>query len=232
MSFTRIRKQLFDALFKRKIVLSTLKFTTTPLMHKYPKGTILAVASQTVFGFFREGKGFGEYLGWYLCDGKAGRPDLRGRFLVGYDSNQKDYNAIGNTGGLSHVGLKTGELPEHTHTDSGHSHFMSLTTSNGGQHAHNYKDIFWSERSDIKDYSRNDITYTDHPGIGSTSKHDWDNGGWQMTRTTFENGNHNHDLSGQSHISHSSISKTGNNEKHENRPPFYAVAYIIFLDLI
>ena len=33
MSFTRIKKQLFDALFHRKIVLSTLKFTTTPLIH-------------------------------------------------------------------------------------------------------------------------------------------------------------------------------------------------------
>ena len=36
MSFTRIRKQSFDALFHRKIVLSTLKYTTSPLIHKYP----------------------------------------------------------------------------------------------------------------------------------------------------------------------------------------------------
>jgi microcystin-dependent protein len=99
-----------------------LKFTTTPLTHQYPKGTILAVASQTVLGFFKEGKGFGEYLGWYLCDGRSGRPDLKGRVLVGHDSYNQDYSLIGNTGGLSHVGLKTGELPEHTHTDSGHSY--------------------------------------------------------------------------------------------------------------
>jgi hypothetical protein len=145
MSFTRIRKQSFDALFHRKIVLSTLKFTTTPLIHKYPIGTILAVASQTVLGFFKESKGFGEYLGWYLCDGYNGRPDLKGRFLVGYDSNQKDYNAIGNNGGLSHVGLKIGELPEHAHTDSGHSHYVSLRTSTDGDHFHRYGDSVQSE---------------------------------------------------------------------------------------
>jgi microcystin-dependent protein len=202
------------------------------LTHKYPKGTILAVASQTVLGFFKEGKGFGEYLGWYLCDGKAGRPDLSGRFLVGYDSNLKDYNVIGNTGGLSHVSLKTEELPKHTHTDSGHSHFISLKTLDEGKHSHSYKDIFWSERRDVRDYTHNDIMYENHPSIGASKHHDWDNGGWQMTRTTYENGNHNHHLSGQSHTSHSSITKTGNNEKHENRPPFYVVAYIIFLDLM
>ena len=61
-----------------------------------------------------------------MCDGNNGRPDLKGRVLVGYDSNQKDYNAIGNIGCLSHVSLKTEELPEHTHTDSGHTHFVSL----------------------------------------------------------------------------------------------------------
>jgi microcystin-dependent protein len=74
--------------------------------------------------------------------------------------------------------------------------------------------------------------YNNHPSIGASTPHDWDNGGWQMTRTTYENGIHNHDLSGQSHTSHSSITKTGNNEKHENRQPFYVVAYIIFLGLM
>jgi microcystin-dependent protein len=224
MSFTRIRKQSFDALFHRKIILSTLKFTSTPLIHKYPIGTILAVASQTVLGFFNHGKGFGEYLGWYLCDGNYGRPDLKGRVLVGYDSNQKDYNAIGNTGGLSHVGLKTGELPEHTHTDSGHSHYISLISSQGGSHYHDYNDVFWSE------YYYSKVDTVDVPmKMGTGGITDYDNVGYQMSRTTNVAGYHNHDLRGQSQTSHASITKTGNNEKHENRPPFYVVAYIIFL---
>lgn len=39
--------------------------------------------------------------GWALCDGSNGTPDLRGRFIVGYDPNVTDYNAIGNTGGAA-----------------------------------------------------------------------------------------------------------------------------------
>jgi microcystin-dependent protein len=79
---------------------------------------------------------------------------LKRRVLVGHNSYNQDYSSIGNTGGLSHVRLKTGELPAHTHTDSAHSHYVSLTTSNGGEHAHNYKDTFWSEdhRSYYDDY--------------------------------------------------------------------------------
>lgn len=37
--------------------------------------------------------------GWALCNGSNGTPDLTGRFIVGYDPNDPDYNAIGNTGG-------------------------------------------------------------------------------------------------------------------------------------
>jgi microcystin-dependent protein len=62
--------------------------------------------------------------------------------LVGYDSNQNDYSAIGNTGGLNHVSLKVEELPAHTHTDNGHQHYVSLMTSHAGQHAHTYRYFF------------------------------------------------------------------------------------------
>lgn len=37
--------------------------------------------------------------GWQLCDGTNGTPDLRGRFIVGYDSLYSDISEIGNTGG-------------------------------------------------------------------------------------------------------------------------------------
>jgi hypothetical protein len=104
---------------------------------------------------------------------------------------------------------------------------VSLNTSDGGEHAHKYKDIFWGE--DPR-WSVHDDFYQVN-GIGS-NLNDWNNYGWQITRTTYENGNHNHDLNGQSHTSHSSITKTGNNEKHENRQPYYVVASIVFLDLI
>lgn len=56
--------------------------------------------------------------GWQLCDGGydpqgSPVPDLRGRFVVGYDSGDSDYDAIGKTGGN-----KTQNL---THTQHRHT---------------------------------------------------------------------------------------------------------------
>jgi microcystin-dependent protein len=44
-------------------------------------------------------------------------PDLRGRFIVGYDNTDADYNAINNSknGGLKLVELNTSQIPEHRH---------------------------------------------------------------------------------------------------------------------
>lgn len=68
--------------------------------------------------------------GWALCNGLtvAGykTPDLRGRFVVGYDntktnipSNSTDatenYGKAGNTGGRNSVTLTTAQMPQHNH---------------------------------------------------------------------------------------------------------------------
>lgn len=46
-------------------------------------------------------------------------PDLRGRFIVGYDNSaNSDYNGIGNTGGEDKVTLTVEEMPEHDHNIS------------------------------------------------------------------------------------------------------------------
>lgn len=61
--------------------------------------------------------------GWELCDGTKGTPNLSGRFIVGYDPSDGDYNKIGDDGGKGKktVTLKAEEsgLPEHTHTVTG-----------------------------------------------------------------------------------------------------------------
>jgi baseplate structural protein gp10 len=54
--------------------------------------------------------------GWCLCDGGAGTPDLRGRFIVGHDPRDSDYQRIGNTGGEKRHTLTVQEMPSHTHT--------------------------------------------------------------------------------------------------------------------
>lgn len=42
-------------------------------------------------------------------------PDFRGRFIVGYDGDEEDYNVPGKTGGSATVILKEEEIPEHSH---------------------------------------------------------------------------------------------------------------------
>ena len=50
---------------------------------KLPRGTVLMIASAEIDDWFNlNGKGLGEYAGWYLCDGRNGTPDLRGRFVT------------------------------------------------------------------------------------------------------------------------------------------------------
>jgi len=53
--------------------------------------------------------------GWALCDGTNGTPNLKGRFVVGYDPADGDFDTIGETGGEKRVTLQASELPQHTH---------------------------------------------------------------------------------------------------------------------
>jgi microcystin-dependent protein len=53
--------------------------------------------------------------GWRLCDGTGGTPNLSGRFVVGYDANDGDHNAVGRTGGEKRHTLQIGEMPNHSH---------------------------------------------------------------------------------------------------------------------
>lgn len=56
-------------------------------------------------------------------------PDLRGRFVVGFDSSNPDYNAINKDkiGGANEVELATKHLPKHDHTDHTSTSFNKLS---------------------------------------------------------------------------------------------------------
>ena len=62
--------------------------------------------------------------GWALCDGTGGTPDLRGRFVVGYDDRttdplngiwDSDYNTIGLSGGYKNANFFAVNLASHDH---------------------------------------------------------------------------------------------------------------------
>jgi len=69
--------------------------------------------------------------GWALCDGAKGTPDLKGRFIVGYDPQDSDYNAPGKTGGEKRHTLTVDEMPAHAHPGRTDSSRLSLRRTGG-----------------------------------------------------------------------------------------------------
>ncbi len=111
--------------------------------------------------------------------------------------------------------------------DNGHSHRVNLETSFSGDHAHVYKDIWFSEHT-VRLGGWTD--YTNLPyAVGSSDRPDYDNVGFQFSRNTFNSGNHNHKFDGNSQTSKSILSSTGGNQSLDIRQPFTIVQYIIYI---
>ena len=84
-----------------------------------PKGTIVAF------------NGSKAPNGWAFCDGTNGTPDLRGRFIAGYNKSDSDYNSIGKKGGEKTHKLTIHEMPSHNHGTAG-AHYHSYSKGYGG----------------------------------------------------------------------------------------------------
>lgn len=127
--------------------------------------------------------------GWALCNGQIvddlQTPDLSGKFVVGWQSGNEDYNLIGNTGGQDKVTLTTPEIPSHVH---------------------NFADAYY-----IEAYDGIGINGTQWIGnnLHGSNKTDRDNSYVALW---------DHDTRA-----------TGGGQPHENRPPYYVLAYIIKL---
>ena len=168
--------------------------------------------------------------GWALCDGNNNTPDLRNRFIVGAGSSY----SVGNTGGSDTVSLNTNQIPAHSHGFSlsaasagAHTHsntfsvrLSNLTCSSAGAHTHTV---------DACDYDRDSGMANGWPGVGNSS-----------TLTTSSAGAHTHTISGSGSLSGSissggdhthsvsgAISNSGGGQAHENRPPYYALCFIM-----
>lgn len=142
--------------------------------------------------------------GWALCNGSNGTPDLRGRFVVGYNPAVAEYDQPGNrstggvvngkSGGLHSVSLSTNQIPAHNHTG---------TTSPAGGHHHTYgEQDGWAEAGGS--YWQNLMRRSNN----------------FVNRNTSSVPDHSHSLN---------INNTGGGQAHENRPPYYVLAYIIKL---
>ena len=104
--------------------------------------------------------------GFVLCDGNNSTPNLSGRFVVGYDAGNSDYD-VNDTGGSESVTLTINQIPAHTHN-------INLAVRAFYQEPRNF-------------------------GVG-----------------TDGSANNSEDTG-----------STGGGQSHENRPPYYALCYIM-----
>ena len=144
--------------------------------------------------------------GWTLCNGVINNgitpPNLSGRFVVGIGSNGTTSYSHTNKGGEDAVTLSASQMPQHNHT---------FTTSSNGNHTHQIERLpYDSQGSGISMQS-----------MGGSSNNDE---GWTGVDTRTRgasistNGNHNHS---------GTTDNTGSSTAHENRPAYYAIAYIM-----
>lgn len=135
--------------------------------------------------------------GWLLCDGTSGTPDLTGRFVVHADADSGGTYAPGATGGADSVTLSTAQIPSHTHSFSG-------TTGGAGSHSHTI----------------NTVTQIGFGGLVTGVTEETINPGVATSEPTNGVGDHTHSFSG-------TTGGAGSSNAHENRPPYYALAYIM-----
>lgn len=136
--------------------------------------------------------------GWNLCDGENGTPDLRGRFIVGYTPDNTDYSTIGNTGGESSHQLTIDEMPKHNHATLTSTTNTTVTTNQNGAHSHS-------------------IPTGKSTGNSTTAVPKAEKKGWTPLNSNPA-GTHTHTFT---------MYARGGGEAHENRPPYYVLAYIM-----
>lgn len=159
--------------------------------------------------------------GWLLCDGTNGTPDLQNRFIVGAG----DAYAPNDTGGTANVVLTEANLPSHTHsfsatTGAGGNHQHSGETNPAGAHNHTPKNgngFLTNTTSGAEaTFNYGSGSFVATGVVFSTS----DVGNHAHTFTTSFSGDHTHTVSG-------TTGAAGSSSAHENRPPYYALAYIM-----
>ncbi|TSE05685.1 hypothetical protein [Aquimarina algiphila] len=151
--------------------------------------------------------------GWALCDGANGTPDLRNRFIVGAGSS---YN-VGAKGGSDQVTLTQNQMPSHYHdgnTSSGGNHRHTGSTYSGGSHSHSVP-------------NENGVN-------GGSGVHFRIEGRNRARQSGTVAGSHSHTLNMSYAGTHNHAFTTnskGGNAAHENRPPYYGLAFIMFKGL-
>lgn len=199
----------YDIVFDNTVYLSNSMVPKRIPMPWYP-----ANASDVSTYFNGTGLGIGgEFLGWAICNGNNGTPDLRGRFIVGVTNSLQIPNApynnspetnptitgnpnysIASKGGEANHKLIEDELPE-----------LNKTVS--GEHSHDYTDE-----------SPNPTNAGGGEGGGETYS-----GGW----ATNHNLKANIETKQTSSVEIELDLSIGGDKAHNNLPPYYALIYVM-----
>jgi len=137
---------------------------------------------------------------WALCDGANGTPDLRDRFIVGAGSGY----TVGASGGAASNNLS------HSHSIAGES----PGTSAQGDHSH-----YYSSRTDVSDSGSPNRTDGGSTQLRNSHTH-------TFSGTTNGGGTHGHTVNSHSH---GGATGSAGSATLENRPPYYALAFIMKL---
>ena len=146
--------------------------------------------------------------GFVLCNGSNSTPDLRGRFVVGYADNDSDYD-VGDQAGSKQVTLSTSQLPSHNHSVS-----VSGTTSTKSLTGDITK---ISECYNVAGAATGVFTKKgtgNSPVTGSSST--------SPTAGVDFDASHDHTFSASG-----TSGNEGSGSAIENRPPYYALCYIM-----
>ncbi len=148
--------------------------------------------------------------GWALCDGTNNTPDLSGRFIAGMDKNNPEYQ-IGEKGGAEKVTLQTAELPSHTHLDKGHIHGIT-------DPGHNHNDGSFDRL--LKHSNKGERVTADGADTNNSGKEP----NILVSKAIMSKKTGVSINSGKANLE-----PTGGNQPHENRPPYFVLAYIMKL---
>jgi hypothetical protein len=89
-----------------------LSVATAQITSLTVNGTNNFLPSGIIIAFYGASNALNIPVGWTLCDGTHGAPDLRGKFILAASSN----HALGTTDGEETHTLTTAEIPSHSHT--------------------------------------------------------------------------------------------------------------------